>query len=175
MDNRIFSDTYIHSAHTAASLAGDKQAKKKKNAKKTSRKNFLSMFTEQKEQSAASTAIDIPPEIRDGGDARITEYLLDEVHTRGDAIKTIQTQENIVAYRKAVQALMRFIVDRAYTTTQQTTRELNPLKRKTMTQIKIIDQKLDKLAADTLYTQGEQLKILTQIEEIYGLLVDLLT
>jgi uncharacterized protein YaaR (DUF327 family) len=48
------------------------------------------------------------------------------------------------------------------------------LKRKKFTQVEIIDQKLEQLAAGILSNQKDQLGLLGKIEEINGLLVDLL-
>jgi len=49
------------------------------------------------------------------------------------------------------------------------------LKRKRFTQIRVIDQKLERLVAELLADQHRQLDILGRVNEINGLLVDLLT
>jgi len=50
---------------------------------------------------------------------------------------------------------------------------INILKRKRFTSIRVIDQRLERLVADILQDQAEQLEILNRIDEINGLLVNL--
>ncbi|MBP5284360.1 MAG: DUF327 family protein, partial [Treponema sp.] len=41
-------------------------------------------------------------------------------------------------------------------------------------QIQIIDQKLNQLARDVLYTQSKNLDILARVEELNGMIIDLI-
>ena len=58
---------------------------------------------------------------------------------------------------------------------EETTSGANILKRKRFTLVKVIDEKLEALAASVLAAQKEQLAILAQIDEINGLLVNLVS
>ena len=58
---------------------------------------------------------------------------------------------------------------------EETTSGANIMKRKRFTLVKVVDEKLDSLAASVLAAQREQLTILAQIDEINGLLVDLIS
>ena len=102
------------------------------------------------------------------------EELVDEVYATGDCLKDAQTLENIKRYKGAVKAFLHFVVDNMLLIEEKTSGN-NILKRKRFTQIKVIDQKLDRLVRDILQNQYEQLEILQRIDEINGLLVDLLT
>jgi uncharacterized protein YaaR (DUF327 family) len=51
----------------------------------------------------------------------------------------------------------------------------NILRRKRFTQVKIIDKKLESLVRAVLNNQGRQLEVLAKINEIRGLLIDLIT
>ena len=52
---------------------------------------------------------------------------------------------------------------------------VNILRRKKFTLVKVIDKKLESLAAEVLKNQRDQIGILSAIEEINGLLVNLIT
>ena len=58
---------------------------------------------------------------------------------------------------------------------EETTSGTNILKRKRFTLVKVIDEKLEALAASVLAAQKEQIAILAQIDEINGLLVNLVS
>lgn len=109
----------------------------------------------------------LPPE-------RVLEALLDDVHSSGDTLKGKQTPETILAYKDAVRSFVGYIVDRAFGITE-TTSGGNILKRKKFTQVQVIDAKLEELARGILSNQKNQLAVLERIEEINGLLVDLMS
>jgi len=60
-------------------------------------------------------------------------------------------------------------------TAEETTSGANIMKRKRFTLVKVIDEKLEALAASVLAAQKEQIAILAQIDEINGLLVNLVS
>jgi uncharacterized protein YaaR (DUF327 family) len=110
----------------------------------------------------------------EGEHGRTLVELLDEVHEAGDGLKSAQNMQNIKKYKGAVKAFLTFVVDRMLAV-EENLSGVNVLKRKRFTQIKVIDGKLERLVADILRNQAEQLEILSKIDEINGLLVDLLT
>ena len=48
-------------------------------------------------------------------------------------------------------------------------------KQNTYTLVKVVDEKLDSLAADILFNQKNQIALAAKVNEISGLLVDILT
>ena len=68
---------------------------------------------------------------------------------------------------------MHFVVQNAYELEVRERRK--GTKRQQLVTVQTINAKLDELAADILYNQADQLKILAKIEEINGLLVDFLS
>lgn len=111
----------------------------------------------------------------DGGgrrDRRSLEELLDEVFAAGAALKSAPTLTAVSDYRARVQAFLRHVVDRMLAVEERTSGGSLP-KRKRYTLIRVIDGKLEALAASVLSAQREQLGILAQVDEINGLLVDL--
>ncbi len=99
--------------------------------------------------------------------------LLDEVHSAGDALKNHPLPAEILRYKQAVRNFLNFIVLNTYTIERQYTG--SPRKRREKMIIQIVDQKLDRLAAGILEGQSTQLEILARLEEISGILVDLLS
>jgi uncharacterized protein YaaR (DUF327 family) len=116
--------------------------------------------------------------------------MLDKVHDAGDALSKRPFPEEIKRYRSAVQKFMRYVIDNAYSIKEDTGipnsekagfsgayRKHDPESRRARNKyssVQIIDQKLDRLAADIMTGQMRQINLLKNIEEINGLLVDLL-
>jgi uncharacterized protein len=107
-------------------------------------------------------------------DRRSLEELLDEVFTAGGALKSAPTLEAIREYRERVQAFLRHVVDHMMAV-EETVSGANLARRKRYTRLSVIDQKLEALAASVLSAQREQLGILAQVDEINGMLVDLVS
>ena len=103
------------------------------------------------------------------------EDLLDEIHETGDVLREQPTLENIKQYRQSVSNFMKFVVKNSLETDTAVSRHINPLKKqKRYTIIRIINRNLEQLASGVLQNQLDQLKILEKIDEINGLLVNLL-
>lgn len=101
------------------------------------------------------------------------EALLDSVHSEGDVLKDSPTFDNIRRYKDAVKRFMAFVVRNSYDT-KEAVSGFSILNRKKHTLVVMIDQKLEQLAAGLLQGQKDQMEILRRLEEISGLLVDLL-
>jgi uncharacterized protein YaaR (DUF327 family) len=100
--------------------------------------------------------------------------LLDEVNEAGERLHQSQTMETIRSYRSAVGRFMRAVVDRGFDVSEHTSGS-NVLKRKKFTLVEIVDRKLESLASVVLAGQSDQLEVLRRVDEIRGLLVDLLS
>ncbi len=105
---------------------------------------------------------------------RTIEELLDGVFSAGDQLKKLATLERIKEYRQRVRDFVKFVVSRTLTV-EESTSGINLLRRKRFTLVKVIDRKLEELAVSVLSTQREQLDILAQVDEINGLLIDLVS
>ncbi|MEA1910669.1 MAG: DUF327 family protein [Spirochaetota bacterium] len=103
------------------------------------------------------------------------EELLDDIHESGDFLKESPTLQNVKTYKSAVSKFLRFIVKNSLETEITAGSNFNPLKKqKKYTIIRIADEKLERLAAGVLQNQSDKLFILEKIEEINGLIVNLL-
>jgi uncharacterized protein len=144
--------------------------KKKTGKKEKAQNRSFSHLVENAEQSGETATEDLPEQRARGG----IEELLDAVFSSGDALKKAPTFESIRDYRHKVKAFIAWTVSHSVTV-EETTSGNNILKRKRFTILKVIDQKLEALAASVLAAQKEQIGILAQIDEINGLLVDLVS
>jgi len=108
-------------------------------------------------------------------DKDLLEDLLDEIHEAGEILKEIPTLENIKKYRQSVSDFMKYIVKNTLETETAVSSSINPLKKqKRYIIIKVINDNLEHLASGILQNQLDQLKILEKIDEINGLIVNLL-
>ena len=99
--------------------------------------------------------------------------LLDDVHDSGDKLRNRPFPEEIKQYKQAVRNFLHYIVENGYGIEEHTS-GANLLKRKKFTIVQVVDHKLEQLAAGILSGQTAQIELLARIDEIQGLLIDLL-
>ncbi|MDR2964283.1 MAG: YaaR family protein [Treponema sp.] len=114
-------------------------------------------------------------------------HLMDEVRSTGDALKSRPLPEEIMRYKQAVRNFINHVVQNTYAVEHEDG-ILNKFKPqfkgrrntpeaddwKGYTKIQVIDKKLEDLAAMLLSGQKKQLELVSRLEEIRGLLIDLL-
>jgi uncharacterized protein YaaR (DUF327 family) len=113
--------------------------------------------------------------------------LMDEVRGAGDALRDRPFPDEIIRYKQAVRNFMHYVVENGFTLEHEAgiPQFLKPgykgprgtpeaMKRKSHTKIQVIDKKLEDLAAMLLSGQRQQLELAARLEEIRGLLVDLM-
>jgi len=97
--------------------------------------------------------------------------LMDAVHSAGNELRDRPFQKEILAYKKAVRNFVNYVVENAFEMEKTQTRRSG--KQKIHSQIRVIDSKLEELAAAILSGQTGQLEMVSRLDEIKGLLVDL--
>jgi uncharacterized protein YaaR (DUF327 family) len=102
----------------------------------------------------------------------ILQELLDDVHSAGDALKQRPLAEEIKQYKRAVRHFLHYVVENGYSV--KTENYLFNHEKRRKVQIEVVDQKLERLASDILSGQLKQVELLARLDEITGLLVDLL-
>ncbi len=153
---------------------GANRANENRKKDKTGIRRFDRLVKNELDEAEKATLASIPAHLVGLPPEKILEALLDDVHSKGDLLKEKPLPDNIVSYKNAVRSFVKYIVERTYTVTESTSGG-NILKRKKFIQVQIIDQKLEQLAAGILSNQRDQLGLLGKIEEINGLLVDLMS
>jgi uncharacterized protein YaaR (DUF327 family) len=151
---------------------GDKYLYKRSESKK-SQKNTgagTSRFPQIVHSVSGSEFIDdkLPEEQRN----KALEDLVDEVHKAGEKLKNAPLMDNIRDYKKAIRDFLQFVTKYMFGVEEKQS-GFGIKKRKKYTLVKVIDRKLEDLTLEILRTQGQHLDILKRIDEINGLVVDL--
>jgi uncharacterized protein len=136
---------------------------------KTQRREFSDLV-----ESASEGGEATPEDLDDVERRRGIEELLDGVFSAGDRLKKAPTMDAIKHYRQQVKAFVKYAVEHSIAVEEKTS-GANILRRKRFTMVKVIDEKLESLAASVLAAQKDQLAILAQIDEINGMLVNLVS
>jgi Uncharacterized protein conserved in bacteria len=105
------------------------------------------------------------------------DALLDGVHEAGDKLKENPSVDLVQAYKKAVRDFVHHVVERSFSVEQKESRRslLKPDKQRVYVRVSVIDESLERLAAEILRNQRDNLEILRRVDEINGMLVDLLS
>ena len=162
---------------TAASLLnstlnpGLKPGTKRTRSKNDVSGSYKTFFSELLENNASLAGLGPLKEFIPSEEA-LTE-LMDAVHSAGSDLKERPFSEEILLYKRAVRNFIHYVVENSYTVEKFQTKRRELRKLKPHVQIQVIDHKLEELAADILSGQTEQLKIVSKMNEIKGLLVDL--
>jgi len=83
--------------------------------------------------------------------------------------------QNIEEYKQAVGDFVQFVVKHALVAEKIEGSRFHPLKKQyTYTIIRVINEKLDRLATGIMQNQFSQLDILRRVDEINGMVVNLL-
>ncbi|MBN2440656.1 MAG: DUF327 family protein [Spirochaetales bacterium] len=145
------------------------EKKDKSKTHKVDKNNFSRLLKPIMEKNEADFDFDD----KEGNKSLLSEFL-DEVYRKGEELKDSPTLEHIKEYRWSIKRLLKAITDKMLALEEKVS-GVNILKRKRFTLIKIIDTKMESLAAEILRSQHHQINILSKVDEINGLLVDLLS
>lgn len=186
---------YYYSGVQNASNEAIKRNTKKEEVRKTASKklDFGKLLKGQEVEEPQFVAAGLPPEVASMSIDEAAVYLADAVGNTGNDFSGEQTQENLEKFKTAVSNFIRFVVVNNYEVNirQKKTRPgkagqpsrlfvfsdytVPTQKKNPRYSIEIINKKLDALARETLSNQASNLKILAQVDEIKGLIVDLMS
>ena len=100
--------------------------------------------------------------------------MLEEITSQGNKLSKRMDLTDMKCYRELIRGFLNEIVNRSHKFSRE-----NFLDRKgrhrVYTMIKLVDQNLDELAAELIKEEKDNLVILDKIDEIRGLLLDILT
>jgi uncharacterized protein YaaR (DUF327 family) len=178
------SDTSFYMNPAAYSQAKlEKNDDKKTKGIRREKSDFSNLFDELR----SKTADELGP-LRDLPVCEATvNLLMDEVRSAGDFLQSRPFPEEIMRYKQAVRNFINYVVQNVYALEHEKgiPKFLRPgfsgqrgspdaMSQKHYTKITVIDKKLEDLAAMLLSSQSRQLELASRLEEIRGLLVDLL-
>lgn len=184
--NTLNTSTYYAGVQSASfSVPKDQKELKNKKLNNSSSVKFSDaleksqMEAKIKESGLPSQILSMPIE-----DAAV--FLKDAVDIAGDKIKNNPTMENLAEFKKSVQQFIQFVVLNNYQITKKNKKgfstpmqffsnyntKLRP--KDPRVNIELINKNLDNLTRSMLQNQKDNLKLLSQVDEIKGLIVDLL-
>jgi len=168
---------------TAASLLnttihpGLKAEAKRTKAKDELRGAHKTLFSEFLEQS---TLADLGPLMELSPSEEALTELMDAVHSAGSDLKERPFADEILRYKKAVRNFVHYVIENGYEVQVSqgikkkiASRGKDEWRTTVYRQVKVVDKKLEELAAAILAGQITQLQRVSKIDEITGLLVDL--
>jgi len=160
-----------------------KEEKKSKGIRRGEKTEFSELF----DNLRGKTAEELGPLRNLPASDEAVNTLMDEVRDSGDRLKSRPFAEEIMRYKQAVRNFINYVVQNCYSKEYEDG-ILNKFKpsfkgkrgtpeateRKQYVKIQVIDKKLEDLAAMLLSSQGRQMELVSRLEEIKGLLIDLL-
>lgn len=166
-----------------------KKNQKKDDVKSANKTRFSELLKTSDEPEQDFITKGLPPEIAKMSFDEAAIYLKDAVDLAGNDLSENLTDENINNFKNAVSQFISFIVSNNYEVSRQKKKRpqfvspvnyfanynTTPRIKDPKVQINIINQKLSELARETMRSQMNNLKILAQVDEIKGLIVDLMS
>ena len=162
-----------------------KDDKRTGNVKRGGKTRFSRIFEDAKSRSAGEPGLGPLPNLPVSEETLNT--LMDEVRSAGDTLRDRPFPDEILGYKKAVRNFMHYVVENCYSLEHEAgiPRYLKPgykgprgtpdaMYQYVHTKIQVIDKKLEDMAAMLLSSQVSQLELVSRLEEIKGLLIDLL-
>lgn len=163
-------------SQSPAALEAAKRNKKEEEQKKTGgvRAKFSELL--HKAEEIPVTDPDLPMEIATMEFEEAVAFLMDGVTMAGEELKNSPLPEAYATYKKKITQFLHFVVDNTYDVETQTgIRSPRFKNRKKYTIVTIVNEKLEQLAKDIMFLQSSQISMLAKIEEINGILIDLIS
>ncbi len=151
----------------------DKQSEK---VEKKSKKTFLGFFQGTRTESQDSPGVFTSEGLRFENEKELHSILasyMDEIHVLGDALSKFPGRANLAAYRQAISNFLKLVTAHSFDTEEHTSNR-SVLNQKRYTLVVSINKKLEDLAVGLLQSQSQGLSILSRVEEINGMLFDLM-
>jgi uncharacterized protein YaaR (DUF327 family) len=148
----------------------DSERKKIKKRNSGTVRSFASLLGESSENQGST---EIAPASKIKGRESLEE-MLDQVYGTGDRLKESPTLDAIRAYRDAVRAFLKFVTARMLKIEKKKS-GLKIDKRKVYYLISTIDEKLENLVLAVLRGQASHLTMLERVDQINGLIVDIIS
>lgn len=187
-------NTYFSGVQSAASEALRKN-RKAEESKKVRKSKFSDILHSTKENEADFYINGLPAEIAAMPIDEAAIFLKDAVDNAGNELAESVTPENIQKFKNSVQQFLRFIVNNNYAVKTRRKKtafgtdamvpvptrtnffsnyQVPPHRFNAKYQIEVINEKLAALTAATMEGQKDNLALLEKIDEIKGLLIDLM-
>ena len=184
---------YYYSGVQNATNEKIKKNTKKEEVGKTKRTSFSELLKSEKTTEPQFAIEGLPPEVQQMSIDEAAVFLADAVSLAGNDLSENLTKENVERFKNSVRQFVSFVVANNFQVNSRRKKRngkdlivpsrtnffsnysLPPHKIDPKYQIQVINEKLDALTRETLSTQMNNLKLLAQVNEIKGLIVDLMS
>ncbi|MDC7219308.1 MAG: DUF327 family protein [Spirochaetales bacterium] len=145
-----------------------KEDRKTGSAKSTGFASLVGATEEGKETEMISSAELSPLENNNA-----LEELIDNLFESGEALKRSPIDENLDQYKRNIRVLLNFVSGKSYDVIREKG-VMNPrtFKQKEFVNVELVNKKLDSLAVYILSRQKDQMEILRRVDEINGLVIN---
>lgn len=162
-------------SQSAAALEAAKKNKKEEEQKKTGKVKTRFADLLHKAEEIPATDPDLPIEIASMEFDEAVAFLMDEVTMAGEELKNSPLPECYESYKKKITQFLHFVEKNTYDIENQLgIRSPRFKNRNKYIIVTVVNEKLEQLARDIMFIQSSQISMLAKVEEIKGLLVDLL-
>jgi uncharacterized protein YaaR (DUF327 family) len=165
----------LSSGNLNSSIFGADARKAKKNGLRDTGKTGFTRrrdFSDTLERSILDMG-EIGPPVEIGPSEEAVQELLDAVQSAGNDLKHRPFPDEILSYKKAVRDFLHYVVENSFELEQSQTAMRKRKGVIPFLQIRVVDEKLEELAAGILTRQINQLDLKSKLEEITGLLIDI--
>lgn len=150
------------------------QQNNKLNSEKTKKSTFASSLKKLKEEEFFISE-GLPLEIANMSEEEALVFLKDELEIAGEKLKKNAGFNEISEYRNKISNFIKYISKNNFEVIKKKSGFNRRKKKFTELQyIQVIDQKVNQLTSDILYNQSANINILAKLEEINGLIIDLM-
>ena len=163
--------------------------KKTEKSAETKKTRFTELLKKTEESEPQFEMSGLPPEIATMTIDEAAIFLKDAVDNAGNNLSENVSKENIQEFKKSVSQFIRFMVANNFQINSRKPRRpqfvspvnyfanynTKPRLKDPKVQIEVINEKLEALTRETLNQQLNNLKILAQVDEIKGLIIDLMS
>lgn len=101
-------------------------------------------------------------------------FMLDEISAQGKKLGKRMDVRDMKHYRELIREFMNEIVSRSHKFTRENFLDRRG-RHRVYTMIKLVNKELDELALELIKDEKDHIQILNRIDEIRGLLIDLMT
>lgn len=176
----IGSNLYFQAAQAQASQQAAKSKKQEETKKTSEKKGLFATLFEKSQAEVAVTQDGFPIEIASMEIEEAAVYLRDMADSSADVLKEHQTPETFADYRKKVSQFLKYVTKNNFELSKKRRikKKPNGMPYEPLTQINVINEKLDEMARWLINPKNDihrkTLYMLSRIDEIKGLLVDLI-
>lgn len=166
-------DSIHNSLYQSPALTQQAQQTQQKKSKIKKHSSVASLFSDMLSEQLTETVT--LPNISTMSPEEALVALKDAVDLTAEQLKTKPYIQSFKLFKQALGNFLDFVVKNSYEIEQHKRRRRTVKMPNTMLIVQTVNTELDKLASDLIYNHFEQIALTAKVDQIVGLLVDLMT